>query len=434
MIGAGPKAVAIAAKRTVLGRLGVAVPKLCVIDPKGIAAHWTGEHGYTDGYLPLGTPPEKDVGFPYASKGYESAALNRAVDAAMLRYSWAAFQVRKRPPSYADWVDRGKPPPTHRLWAEYLQWVADQVDLDIEHDEVTRISCDSSWRLTLASGRQIETDGLVVTNPGPHRQKFTISGPTERIFNGVDFWLGPNQERIKKLAERTERIEACVIGSGETAAAIAVQLCRLLPPLSPIDIVSRTGIVYTRGESHDENRLYSNPQAWLQFPEGARREFVRRTDRGVFSVTNKVVLSQADSVRTVAGAVQSIEADGEGLLVEFKETPQSNRYQLVVDATGFRPEWFLDLMDPAAKDALAEALESDGVQKDLAAAIGPDLALENLDPPLHLPMLAAFGQGPGFPNLSCLGLLSDRILERYCSPPLIADAPDSSSDLSMVDS
>jgi mycobactin lysine-N-oxygenase len=28
-------------------------------------------------------------------------------------------------------------------------------------------------------------------------------------------------------------------------------------------------------------------------------------------------------------------------------------------------------------------------------------------------MLAGLAQGPGFPNLSCLGLLSDRILRRY---------------------
>jgi mycobactin lysine-N-oxygenase len=33
--------------------------------------------------------------------------------------------------------------------------------------------------------------------------------------------------------------------------------------------------------------------------------------------------------------------------------------------------------------------------------------------PLHLPVLAGLAQGPGFPNLSCLGLLSDRILRRY---------------------
>jgi mycobactin lysine-N-oxygenase len=40
-----------------------------------------------------------------------------------------------------------------------------------------------------------------------------------------------------------------------------------------------------------------------------------------------------------------------------------------------------------------------------------------LRPPLHIPVAAGLAQGPGFPNLSCLGLLSDRILRRYVAPP-----------------
>jgi mycobactin lysine-N-oxygenase len=39
--------------------------------------------------------------------------------------------------------------------------------------------------------------------------------------------------------------------------------------------------------------------------------------------------------------------------------------------------------------------------------------VSGLVPPLHLPVMAGLAQGPGFPNLSCLGLLSDRILRRY---------------------
>ena len=42
-----------------------------------------------------------------------------------------------------------------------------------------------------------------------------------------------------------------------------------------------------------------------------------------------------------------------------------------------------------------------------------DLSVTGLDPPLHLPVVAGLAQGPGFPNLSCLGLLSDRVLRRY---------------------
>ena len=35
----------------------------------------------------------------------------------------------------------------------------------------------------------------------------------------------------------------------------------------------------------------------------------------------------------------------------------------------------------------------------------------------RIPVAAGLAQGPGFPNLSCLGLLSDRILRRYVAPP-----------------
>ena len=42
--------------------------------------------------------------------------------------------------------------------------------------------------------------------------------------------------------------------------------------------------------------------------------------------------------------------------------------------------------------------------------IGDDLAITGLAPKLFLPGLSGLTQGPGFPNLSCLGLLSDRIL------------------------
>jgi len=45
--------------------------------------------------------------------------------------------------------------------------------------------------------------------------------------------------------------------------------------------------------------------------------------------------------------------------------------------------------------------------------IDADLSVAGLAPPLHLPVMAGLAQGPGFPNLSCLGLLSDRILRRY---------------------
>jgi mycobactin lysine-N-oxygenase len=55
---------------------------------------------------------------------------------------------------------------------------------------------------------------------------------------------------------------------------------------------------------------------------------------------------------------------------------------------------------------LGGPLTADAVQE----AIGHDLAVVGVAPKLFLPGLSALTQGPGFPNLSCLGLLSDRVL------------------------
>ena len=55
---------------------------------------------------------------------------------------------------------------------------------------------------------------------------------------------------------------------------------------------------------------------------------------------------------------------------------------------------------------LGAPLTSDRLQE----AIGHDLAVDDVEPKLFLPGLAGLTQGPGFPNLSCLGRLSDRVL------------------------
>jgi hypothetical protein len=55
----------------------------------------------------------------------------------------------------------------------------------------------------------------------------------------------------------------------------------------------------------------------------------------------------------------------------------------------------------------------DGIEHAIEDAIAEDLTLAGFPAPLHLPMLAGLAQGAGFPNLSCLGLLSDRVLSRY---------------------
>lgn len=53
--------------------------------------------------------------------------------------------------------------------------------------------------------------------------------------------------------------------------------------------------------SYDENRFYSDPADWPRLAETHRREFLGRTDRGVFSLQAEATLNQARGLRTLAG-------------------------------------------------------------------------------------------------------------------------------------
>jgi hypothetical protein len=93
VLGAGPKGVAIAAKRYMLAKLGYRVPHVRLIDGQGVASHWSGQAGFTDGNQLLGTRPEKDVGFPYLSACWPDKALSRAVAKEMLHLSWQSHLI-----------------------------------------------------------------------------------------------------------------------------------------------------------------------------------------------------------------------------------------------------------------------------------------------------------------------------------------------------
>ncbi len=85
-------------------------------------------------------------------------------------------------------------------------------------------------------------------------------------------------------------------------------------------------------------------------------------------------------------------------------------FDLVIDGSGADATWFVPLLGQDALDLLELGLGGPLTGDRLQEAIGYDLAVTNVAPKLFLPGLSGLTQGPGFPNLSCLGLLSDRIL------------------------
>jgi len=180
---------------------------------------------------------------------------------------------------------------------------------------------------------------------------------------------------------------------------------------STVDVLASRGTLYSRGESYEENRFYSDPGDWPRLAESHRREFLERTDRGVFSQQAEAILNQARGYRALAGRAVAIDAGEQQVVVTIEYGTERERvaYDLVVIAIGFRARWFEGLLRGEARRRLEGALAG----AELERRIEIDLSVAGLSPALHLPLVAGLAQGPGFPNLSCLGLLSDRILRRY---------------------
>ncbi|WP_054815850.1 SidA/IucD/PvdA family monooxygenase [Nocardia arizonensis] len=403
VIGAGPKALAVAAKAHVLRELGLPAPRVVVVEARAVGGNWLPSGGWTDGRHRLGTSPEKDVGFPYHSTLVRGR--NRAVNEAMTAYSWTSFLIDQG--TYAEWIDRGRPSPQHHVWAKYLQWVARAIDLDVVHATARSIAATAEgWRIGAvdADGATIELEAecLMITGPG-RSEKALAKHP--KVLSIAEFWDMAGRRSLPVSSR------VAVIGGGETAGSALDELIR--HGMLSISVISPMATIYTRGESYFENSLFSDPVKWGSLSVDERRDVIRRTDRGVFSVRVQESLLADNRVHHMQGRVVRVADRGEAVALTLRNEmrpDQLHTCDLVIDATGGRPLWFLEMFDANTADLLELAVGGELTQARIEAAIGYDLAVSGLDGKLYLPNLAALAQGPGFPNLSCLGALSDRVL------------------------
>jgi mycobactin lysine-N-oxygenase len=400
ILGAGPKAIATAAKAHVLRELGFETPEVHIVERRRVGAHWMGDSGFTNGRLRLSTAPEKDLGFPYRSSCWGHVSIDRRVDESMMRFSWQAYLTNVE--LYAEWIDRGRPAPEHRQWAAYLQWAAAQLDRSthIHYGEAQQASLrDGRWSLQLeeANGmrRILHGDGLMLTGPGTAKQ-VTVGAPGDpRVLTVDQFWRDP--ARFRALA----RARIAVVGAGETAAAVVMELAS--NPSLHIDIVSPNGMTFSRGESYRENRVFSDPAAgrWSGLSESDRQAFIHRTDQGVFSLAAQ---------RGVVARSHDLELE-----LSYEDHHVAHRCDFAVLAMGHdHCRMLRDMLD---EPSLERVLEQTGLSAltdhEAERRIDGYLRLEGLSPDLHLPMLARLSQGPGFANLSSLGRLSDVVLRPY---------------------
>ena len=407
VLGAGAKAVAVAAKAAALREMGCDPPRVVAVERTEVAANWRASGGWTDGAHRLGTSPEKDVGFPYNSALVPRR--NAELDERMTRYSWQAYLIDTG--QFAHWVDRGRPAPTHHRWSQYLRWVAAAVELEVVDGEVDRLSlAGDRWALHTRE-TTVAADAVLITGPGRAEKSLLPGNP--RVLSIAQFWHRAAADRIS--AERV-----AVIGGGETAASMLNELFR--HRVSTITVISPQVTLFTRGESFFENTLFSDPVDWAALTLAERRDALARTDRGVFSARVQEALLADDRIRHLRGRV----AHAVGRDERIRLTLNTNRgaenletvhgFDLVIDGSGADPLWFVELFGQDALDLVELGLGGPLTESRLAEAIGHDLAVAGVAPKLFLPNLAGLTQGPGFPNLSCLGLLSDRVLGAQFSP------------------
>lgn len=402
VLGAGAKATALAAKASVLAAMGVDTPEVVAIERTGVAANWQAIGGWTDGAQRLGTSPEKDVGFPYRSSVVPRR--NAELDERMTRYSWQSYLIAIG--QFVQWIDRGRPAPRHRRWSAYLRWVAEQVGMTVVHGEVERISiAGDRWALDTRENT-VQADGLVITGPGQAERTLLPGNP--RVLSIAEFWhRAGGHDRI--CAERV-----AVIGGGETAASMLNELFG--HRVSTITVIAPQVTLFTRGEGYFENSLFSDPTDWAALTPAERRDALARTDRGVFSASVQEALLADDRIRHLRGRVAHAVARDDQIRLTLSSDRGSENFEtvhgfdLVIDGSGFDPLWFVDLFSQSALDLVELGLGGPLSADRLQESIGYDLAVTDVRPKLFLPNLAGLNQGPGFPNLSCLGMLSDRVL------------------------
>jgi outer membrane protein assembly factor BamB len=415
IVGAGAKAAAIAAKVDALNRLGQAQLTVTIVEKTEPAASWLGLNGMTSGEEPLAVPPIKDVGFPYRSSR-QFPEVGDELDAALLPLSWQRHSIERG--EYAPWVNSGAPPILHRDYGTYLGWVLARategvttlrgrvvaVTLDAAAERwVIEVEGEEDGEPTLLAGR-----ALLLTGPGVHRAFPHDPAAEPRVLH-CDSRRG---EFARLPADR--EVDVAIIGGGESALSALVFL-RALRPEAQITVYTPT-LPLSRGESFLENRVFADPDDvdWAALDLEARRDFVKHCDRGVFDATVISRLAGELNCRFELGRALHAGAAGDGveLVLETPAGPRNVRHDYVINCTGF------DLL------AQLRGLFAEPVRTELESRVGPiwdrdpetelrfdrSLALDGLEPRLHIPGLAGLSQGPGFANLGSLGLLANRVL------------------------
>ena len=387
-----------------------------VVENGECAASWFGANGMTSGKEQLAITPFKDVGFPYESHR-TFGEWGSSIDAALVDFSWQRYLITKR--QYGKWLNAGSPRVQHADYGRYLRWALARATNGVEILQ-GRLKCVSIERCRRAWRADIETPAgdiqrcgrsLVLTGAGTHRMLSHDSRAASRILHCDS----PRSDFAK--IPSGQGCDIAVIGGGDSALS-AVLYTRALRPEAKLTIYTPQPPM-SRGESFVENRVFADPDSvtWSSLDLQTRREFIRRTDKGVFGADDLAQLADDGACAFVVGRVVSISSIGDGLSLRYRVAGgvTSTRYDYAINCTGFD---LLRQVKSLFSDQAHAAIEAGvgspwSIPSDSEIRFGRMLEVEGLRPLLHIPGLAALSQGPGFANLGCLGLLANRILRAY---------------------
>jgi mycobactin lysine-N-oxygenase len=252
----------------------------------------------------------------------------------------------------------------------------------------------------------------MLTGPGRPLQNFEIEKHIEssRILDMSTFWT------CIRDSNWSPKNSVAIVGAGENSASILLALQEKFPN-TKIKIIAPKGYLVSRAENYLENRIYTQPQAhnWNQLTLQDRKQFIERTDNGVYSQWAMNALREFENNRIVPGRLKQISSSNKNqnlrLCLEYNDQSYSIEVDQVILATGFdQSAWLKELMDIGTLDQIQKMMQKPLCDSELSMQIDYDLSVKGLMPKLHLPMLAGLQQGPGFSNLSCLGNLANQIL------------------------
>jgi mycobactin lysine-N-oxygenase len=423
VLGGGAKGAAIAMKAHAVNTVGLGPVAVSIVEAVGPAAAWRDGEGVTSSREVLGLGPSKDVGFPYQGErafGEHGAAVDRAA----LELSWQSYLVEKG--RYAEWIDAGGPAVQRRVFGDYLGWVLARArnGVSVVRGRVVRVGLTRErerWVVEVA-GREgsscVTCGALALTGQGAQRQ---IAHDAEAAPRVLDCESGRMQ--IARVAE-DQSSDIAIVGGGESALS-CMEFVRARRPDARLTIYT-TSLPMSRVESFLENRVFSRPDDvdWASLSASARRDFVARSDRGVFGTDRVAPFGYDPECHFVGGRVTHVSAgsDRSKVCVAYTSPAGAMRgeHDYVINCTGYDPlEQLRLLLMPDARvevERQVGPLWRGAIDAD-ATPIGRSLELAGMHPRVHLPGLAALSQGPGFSTLGALGLLGDRVLE-----PLVRDA------------